>query len=362
MSSKHPVTAETTADTVTIVSGRTSPEQTSDYSGSGDPTLVHWHRRPYDLHAYPQCTSATGSGSGVVGGVTNPRSFAAIDLPKKQIEDLDFDAKPSATYQSLTNLPSGLPYGEHYTSMGTTHKANGERRPASSCNKCTVCLWFFVILALLLACGGVALGILHILEDSGSSESSVSSLESQLTDSNAKIAKLESMINELQANLSKTIETKNVELQELSLQLDRVNQSVDRIITASTDDSSTTAEPVTTVNLTTNCEYDLIQKCRISDVDLTPVEGGTSDSYPNYSSCFTPSIYIDNGTGTFVQDVYCAVTNFRDERNPVIATLRHDQDSGTLSCYCFVTALETRRSVVDCSMFLKRCPSVATIN
>ena len=360
MSSKHPVTAATT-DTVAIVSGRTSPEQTSDYSGSGDPTLVQWRRRPYESHAYPHCSS--GSGSGIVGGATNPRSFAAIDLPpNKPIEDLDFDTKPSSTYQSLTNLPRSVVPHVEYTSMGTAYKVNEERQQASSCTKCSVCLWFFTILALLVACGGVALGILDLLEDgsSGGSGSTISRLESRLTDSNAKIEILQSMITELQQNFTQTIEMKNVEIQELSVQLNRVNESVEGLITAPTQE---TPEPVaiSTVNLTTHCEYDEIQKCRITDTDLTPVDGADANSYPNYSSCFTASVFIDM-SDTFIQDVYCAVTDLRQERNPVVATLRRDADSGTLSCYCFVTAIETRRSVVDCSMFLKRCPPVVTVN
>jgi hypothetical protein len=385
MSSKHPVTAATT-DTVTIVSGRATPEQTSDYSGSGDPTLVQWRRRPeqtsdysgsgdptqwrrrpYESHAYPHCSS--DSGSGIVGGVTNPRSFAAIDLPPssptKPIGDLDFDTKPSSTYQSLTNLPRSVVPHVEYTSMGTSYKVNEERQQASSCTKCSVCLWFFTILALLVGCGGVALGILDLLEDgsSGGSGSTISRLESQLTDSNAKIDILQSMITELQQNFTQTIETKSVEIQELSVQLNRVNESVEGLIAAPTQETPSTAEPVaiSTVNLTTHCEYDEIQKCRILDTGLTPVDGADPDSYPNYSSCFTASVFIDM-SDTFIQDVYCAVTDLRSERNPVVATLRRDADSGTFSCYCFVTAIETRLSVVDCSMFLKRCPSVVTVN
>lgn len=364
MSSKHPVT-----DTVTIVSGRKSPEQTSDYSGSGDPTLVQWRRLPYESHAYPQCSSATESGSGIVSGVTNPRCFDAIELPlpspTKPVEDLDFDTKPSDQYQSLTELSRRVP-DVQYTSMGTTYKVNGERRQAT-CTKCSLCLWFFVLLALVVACSGVALAVFNRLDSSsgsdGDSDTTISGLQSQLTDSYAQIRELRSMVEELQQNLTRSVDTKNVEIEKLSVQLSQVNRSVEGILAAPTEAPTTTAAPVveSTVNLTHNCEYDMIDKCRISDTLLTEVAGDNSDPYPNYSSCSTDSVDIDM-SDTFVQDVYCAITNLRDERNPVSATLRRDEATGTFTCFCFVTGVETRQSVVDCSMFVRRCPSIVTVN
>ena len=352
MSSKHPVT---TADSVVIVTGRHSPETTSDYSGSGEPALVHWRRRPYDeTHAFPHCSS------GGVVGVTNPRSFAAIDLPPtsptKPIGDLVFDANPSATYQSLTDLPRSVDPVQYTATMGTRGKSGGT---SSACNKCTAVLWFVVILALLVACAGVGLAAYNwASEGTSDSNSKMTELESRISASSAVIQQLSSMFEELQQNMTKSLETKNSEIKQLSLQLSRVNRSFAEYL-----ESTATTAPVPSmkVNLSRNCEYELMDKCRILDTQLTPVEGAELDSYPNFSSCFTPSVTITMSDSS-IQDVYCAVTNLREERNPVMATLRHDAETDSLSCYCFVTALEARRGIVECSMFLRRCPSVVEVN
>ena len=70
-------------------------------------------------------------------------------------------------------------------------------------------------------------------------------------------------------NFSRIIEVKNIEIQELLLQLQGVNKSVEAIM-ARTEESPTTAGPVklSAVNLTTSCEFDPIRKCRISEHNL----------------------------------------------------------------------------------------------
>ena len=319
---------------------------------------MHWRRRPYESHAYPHCSS-----DAVSGGVTNPRF--AVELPPqsptKPIEDLDFDPKPSATYQSLTNLPRSTDPTQYIT----MYKGNESgQRSSSKSKKCTAALWFVAILALVAGCAGVALASYNWASDSdgdkGECDNMVSELQTQLTASKAVVDKLTSMVEELQENFTKVVVARDIEIEQLSHHLGQINRSVSEILTPT--DSPATAEPAApqTVNLSRNCEYELVDRCRILDTQLTPVEGADADSYPNFSSCFTPSVTTMSGTS--IQDIYCAVTNFRDERNPVIATLKHDIDTDSISCYCFVTALETRRGIVDCSMFLRRCPSVVQVN
>ena len=346
MSSKHPLTT----DSVTFGKRAGSPDVTSDCSGSGDPTLVQWRRRPYD-GGYPTSGNTTD-----VGGVSNRFAFELPPAsPTSPIGDLDFDAKPSSTYQSLTDLPQKTsPNYEDINKLGGT--GTGRERQSLSCIKCSlVFLGVIALVSFVVACGGVALAGIGYFVQHPPQEDKISTLESQLSESRAIIDQLSSMVEQLHQNTSSDRNFNNAKIEQLFTDVSVLSGTVETII-----NPPNVTVPIETksVNLSSSCYTEQIQTCSISQGDVTPVDGSQSN-LPNFGSCVTPGASL-NVTETYIRDMFCAITNQRTERNPQIATLRVDTDTTTVVCYCFVTALEARRGVVDCSLFVTRCPHVVT--
>lgn len=355
MSSKHPITT----DTITFGKGTSCPDgETSDYSGSGDPTLVQWRRRPYDTHTYPQSGNATDGKS--IGGYPNRLAYELPPpSPTNPVGDLDFDAKLSSTYQSLTDLPRQVSQSR-YEDIGKLQlstprndgKMAGGSRQSLACLKYSVLfLGFVTLLAFLIAIGGVTLASVNHFVQHPPQENKISDLETQLSDSRAVIDQLTTIVKELQKNMSDSVNLKNAEIEQLSLQVNNIYESVDGIINP--PNTTTVIEETETVNVSQHCEeIKKVETCSIPQFDGTTL--------PNFSSCTTSGLGVKE-EGTYIRDVYCAVTELRAEQNPVIATLRYDEGSDTISCLCFVTALETRRGVVTCALFVQRCNDVVDV-
>ena len=348
MSSKHPLTTET----VTFGPGAISPDLTGELSDSTDPTLVHWKRRPYETHGtgYPVQTGHTT-------GVPNK---VALDYPPPSpthpVEDLDFDTKPSSTYQSLSQLPrapAGTKYEdiENLGSGSLTEKGSSRRRWA--CVKCSLYfLTFVALLSCLLACGAIALTSYVYFVEQPPQEDRVSELETQIMEARDTIAELRSMVNELRQNVSDNANL-NTEIGELSHQVDSLTESVDEIINPPTVNANTT----TPVDLYEQCNIaQRLNTCRIVQ-ETTPVQNSDNE-FPGYTSCST-LVQDLNVEGFYNIDMYCAITDPRGEVNPQMATLRIDEAANQVWCYCFVTAFENRRGIVDCSLYVTRCPTTA---
>lgn len=363
MSSKHPVTT----DVVTFGTSRgraESPEITSDYSGSGDPTLVQWRRViPGVTHTYEPSTNTTDG----TGGVPN-RSFAhklPPPSPTHPIGDLDFDVKPSATYQSLTDLERHVP-STNYEGLSPVKNGcsggGGENKMHKGNRKCSCSLIFLALLAFVFSCGAVAMASYSLFVQHPPQEDKITDLEMQLSASKSLIDQLTLTITELRENITENVILNNAEFEQLALQVDRINDSIAEIFAPP---NTTSPEPVTpqTVNLSQECQYEMVETCRILDTQLTTVDGQPADSEPNFSSCITSGTSLTSTEpGTYIQDAYCAVTDLRSERNPVMATLKQEEDSDVVSCLCFVTAIESRLAVVDCSLFVKKCPSIVQVS
>ena len=346
MSSKHPLTT----DTVSFVR-TSSPEPTSDYSGSaGEPTLVQWRRRPNDTYGYPQ-SGITTDGSSVVGGVSNPLAIEIPPSPSKPVDNIDFDAKPSATYQSI----DAARHAAAATLYEDINKLNLESRQSPSRVKCHVyCLGCSVILAIMVAFCAAGLASYAAFVKRPPQDEKITELETQLSASRSVIDQLTSMLEELRQNVSRNISVKNGEIEQLSLKVIDLNSTVEGLLNPATEPVQTK-----TVNVSRNCGYENVETCRIDQTQLTPVQD-SEESYPNYNGCSTAEVSLSQ-TGTHIQDVHCAITNPREERNPMIATIRHDEASNTVLCVCFVTGIETRRGVVDCSLFVRRCPNIVEV-
>ena len=348
MSSEHPVTTDT------VSFGRTSsPEPTSDYSGShGEPTLVHWRRRPNEAYGYPQSGNTTG-GSSVVGGVCNPLTIEVPASPTKPVEDVDFDTKPSATYQSIDAVRHATaPAYEDLSKLGRE-----DRRQTSG--KCPVCFVGCVALtAFVVACCAAGLASYAAFVKRSPQEENITELETQLSAAKAVTDQLTSMLEELRQNVTRATASKNGEIEQLSLQVTNLHNSVEEILNPATEPVPEPV-PARTVNVSQNCAYEKVHTCRIDQTQFTQVHDSSED-YPNYNGCSTVEVSLSE-TGTHIQDVYCAITNPREELNPMMATIRHDEESNSVLCVCFVTGIEVRRGVVDCSLFVRRCPDIVEV-
>ena len=330
---------------------RDSQEATSDYSGSGEPTLVEWSRRPYDTYSYPPQRGNEGGGNiNIVGGVSNPlanQDPLPPSSPTHQVSDLEFEPKLSSTYQSLTELQRAGT-NTNYADLARKRMGGDRHKSASSCARCSEYFFRFVaVLALLLACGGIALAGYTLFMQDPPQEDRITTLETQLSAANLMIDQLSTKLTELQNNVSNANGTS---IQELSLQVNQIYDSVSGILKMQN----------TTVDLSEGCEY-VFETCSIETDLVTEVQDANPDTYPNFASCFTSQMSLTLGE-TYVQDVYCAVSDPRSERNPQMATLRHDEGTNTVSCFCFVTGIERRRSVVDCSLIVRRCPVIVEVN
>lgn len=360
MSSKHPLTEEA----VTLDGKGTrsyTADETSDYSGSGEPAiqLLQWKRRPYEIHAYPQSHSTN-----IIGGVTNR---IALELghssSTNQVGDLDFDAKPSATYQSITPQQDESTTYEDVSKLskkgGSNMREAHLRRPTRGL-KCSVCvLGFVAVLALLVACGGIALAGYGIFvpQQPQDDDDRISDLETQLSNSKMVIEQLTSMIEDLRQNVSASVDSKNAKINQLSLEISEIHKSVDEIINSS---NATVTDTSKTFNMSQSCSpVSLIETCNIPQHIVTTVSGSNED-FPNFSGCTTSGSSV-NVTGMYIQDIYCAITNPRDEDNPIMTTLRYDEDTNTFICYCFVTAFKERGGVVQCGLFVKRCNDIVQV-
>lgn len=349
MSSKHPLTT----DTITFGSGAISPDLTGELSDSADPTLVHWKRRPYETHGtgYP---IQTGSTSGVPDKVALDYSPPS---PTHPVDDLDFDTKPSSTYQSLSQLPRAPP-GQKYEDIenlgsGSLAMDKASSRKRWACVKCSLYfLTFVAVLSCLLAFGAIALTsyVYFVEQPPQEQEDRVSDLETQLMEARDTIAELRSMVDELRQNVSNNANL-NTEIGELSHQVSSLTESVDEIINPPTANVTNTTTPV---ELYEECNIaQRLNTCRIVQ-EITPVQNSDSE-FPGYTACSTLAQDL-NVDGFYNIDMYCAITDPRGEENPQMATLRIDEAANQVWCYCFVTAFENRGGIVDCSLYVTRCP------
>ena len=362
MSSKHPLTTE--SDTVTLGKGGSGSPNHDYFSESGEPTLVDWKRRPYEPHASHQLGASVNTtvpvGTGVTGGVTN-----RCALEKKPVDDLEFDANPSATYQSLTDLSAG--HGARLS--GNSEKKDFRRGRPPHTRRFLCFLGFIAPLALLVACIGVGMScyVVFVHNPQPRDDTRITELETQLSSSQKMIDRLTSMVEELRQNVSERMNTRDTDIQQLEQQVNELSQAVDELRNQSTTVTGTTATtapdvpvtPALTVNISGNCAYE-IKTCRVTTDLLTPVDDAALGSLPNYGSCDTLHLNLTE-TDTYVQDVYCAITNTRGERNPIMATLIHNEETDSVWCQCYVTALETRIGVVMCGLFVRRCPSIVQV-
>lgn len=352
MSSKHPLTGERVGDGQGTRSHKA--DETSDYSGSGEPgiQLLQWKRRPYDTHAYPQSHSTD-----IIGGVPNRYALELQYSPSSnQVDDLDFDTKPSATYQSITPQQDGTSTYEDVSKL--SKKGNSIKMGSRSSTrrlKCSVCiLGFIAVLALLASCGGVVLACYSMFVQPQPQDDKITDLETQVSNSKMVIEQLTSMIEDLRRNISAasaSVDLRNNKIDQLSIQVNDISKSVDEIINSS---NATVTETSKTVNMSQNCSpVSVVETCAISQLTVTTVTD-SEESLPNFSGCTTSGSSVDL-PGMYIQDIYCAITDPRTERNPIMTTLRYDVESNKFSCYCFVTALEARRAVVECGLLVKRC-------
>ena len=366
MSSKHPVP---TTDTVTFGSGRVSPSDvyTSDYSGSGGEPVVllhvagrEWKRRPYEK---------------TDGGVTN--QVFDIGPTNPVVGDVEIDRDPPAMYQSLTNLTEQVQSAK-YAALALSHGGNGDssgcekqmafddggapRKSSSRCKCPLVLLGFLLLAALVLVSGVVAMSSYGLFVKQPSQDDKITVLETQLSASKSLVDELTLVVEELRQNLSRNMEFKNAEIEQLTLQVEKIDDSIAEIL-ATPNNTSVELQLPQTVDLSRECDYEVVETCGIPTNIVTPVDGQPSESLPNFGSCTTSGTSLTGSeSDRYIQDAYCAVTDFRDERNPVMATLRHDEDTNTVYCFCFVTALESRRGAVDCSMIVKYCPSIVQVS
>ena len=163
------------------------------------------------------------------------------------------------------------------------------------------------------------------------------------------------MVEELRQNVSNVTRTTNGEIEKISLEITRLHNSMEEILNPATE-SVPEPVPAKTVNVSRNCAYKNVHTCRIDQTSFTRVQDSTED-FPNYNACSTGELNLYQ-TETDIQDVYCAITESREERNPMIATIRHDEKTNTVLCLCFVTGIEMRRGVVDCALFVRQCPDI----
>ena len=340
MSTKHPLTT----DSITFGSRADSPDMTSGFSDAGDPTLVQWKRRPYESHV------GQGSTAGLPGRF--PRDYRPPST-SNPVEDLDFDAKPSSTYQSLTHLPQGPTKNyEDIDRLGSVGPEGGKGMTyhSLSCIKCSLCLLAVIaLLSFLLACGATALTSYAYFVQKPPQDEKVSDLETQLSVARDTITELQAMMEELRLNVSKNAEL-NSDVGQLSAEVSSLSGSVGELVTA-----ANTTNANTSVNLYEQCNIaQRLVTCNI-DQDIIPVSG-SSDSLPGYSSCAT-LVQPLNEPGYHNIDVYCAVSDPRGEENPQMATLRVREATNEVWCYCFVTAYKSRQGVVSCSLYVTRCPT-----
>ena len=339
MSTKHPFTT----DSITFGSRADSPDMTGDFSDSGDPTLVQWKRRPYDSHVIQ------GSTAGLPGRFPNDYRPPSTSNP---VDDLDFDAKPSSTYQSLTHLPQGPTKNyediDRFGSVGPEGGKSMTNRSLSSI-KCSVCLLAVIaLLSFLLACGAIALTSYAYFVRKSPQDEKVSDLETQLSAARDTITELQVMMEELRLNVSKNAELNN-DLGQLSAEVSSLSESVDELVTA-----ANTTNASTSVNLYEQCS--IAQRLNTCNIDQVVIQvSGSTDDLPGYSSCST-LVQPLNEPGYRNIDVYCAVSDPRGEENPQMATLRVSETTNEVWCYCFVTAYKDRQGVVSCSLYATRCP------
>ena len=351
-------------------SGGHDHEETSDYSGSGEHTRtrVQSRRRPYETFS-----TFLQNGHARTGGENVP---AAIDLPSPNpsspVTDLDFDAKLSSAYQGLDEWSRQSQ--SDYTDLFRKGRHGGENgqslKSATRGHGFVHFLAFIALLALSIACIGVGLACYGIFVDNPQpqDDTRLTELETQLSSSQKMIDRLTSMVEELRQNVSDHMNTRDTETQQLEQQVNELSQAVDELRNQSTTVTTTTATtppdvpvtPALTVNISGNCAYEEIKTCPVTTDLLTPVDDAALGSLPNYGSCDTLHLNLTE-TDTYVQDVYCAITNTRNERNPIMATLIHDEDNNTVWCQCYVTAIEARIGVVECGLFVRRCPSIVQV-
>ena len=186
----------------------------------------------------------------------------------------------------------------------------------------------FFALFTILGGGGISFAGYTLFMRDVPQEGKIASLETQLSAAKHRIEEL--------TNLT---ELQNVKTQLLLLQLNHIYEL--------------------SLNTTGPAPHPLSKACELETCDVmtdlvTSVEDADPDSYPNFSSCFTPQVSLTLDE-TYFQDIYCAISNPRSERNPQIATLRHDEETHSASCFCFVVGIESRRSVVECSLIAWRC-------
>ena len=243
--------------------------------------------------------------------------------------DIDFDMKTADDYQSIGELN----VKSKYEDVDGFEKTPPPLQPHSY--KFYVILTFLIaVLALLVGAGGLGIGLYNWLFAPESA--TVMDLQKQLRESQATIDQLTTSIAELRTALHpNNNSTDENSIESLVARVDAFSVALEDIV------------PLNELELYTNCTIQR-SRCSVGTVSLS--------SPPTFSEC-TTSVIPHTSEDYQNINVHCAITDSREERNPMVATLNVNEDANEMSCSCYVIDLGSDRNPIECSLIVERCPN-----
>ena len=197
---------------------------------------------------------------------------------------------------------------------------------------CVILTFLIAILALLVGAGGLGVGLYRWLIEPESA--TVMDLQNQLMESRAAINELTASVAELRSALYPNDSSTDKNSIEILLdQVDAFSIALEDIVPSLND-------------LYTNCT---------TQRSVCNVRTDTFSTEPPFSACTTSGIPF-TAEGFQNINVHCAITDSRNEKNPMVATLNIDENDNEVSCFCYVIDLGRERDVIQCSLIAERCP------
>ena len=242
---------------------------------------------------------------------------------------VDFDMKTANDYQS----PGEFNVNHTYENVHGFEKASPQLQSHSY--KFHIILAFLIaVLALLVGTGGLGIGLHRLLVVPESA--TVMDLQKQLMESQATINELSASIDEFHSALYSNNNPMDKTLIESLLdRVDTFSVALEDIVPSLNE-----------LELYTNCTTQH-SRCSVGTASL---------STPPFSEC-TTSIIPHTSEGYQNINVHCAITNSREERNPMVATLNVNENENEMSCSCYVIELGSDRNTIECGLTVERCPN-----